>query len=145
MREAWRSFSSSNFKLQSFYHELKLFSDSHMASKGTLNVQEALEYLENLKVSSSIESDCKDEFVSEVRLAIVSPSKVELRETHGNSGEENGIDPNQSKTTNWFQMCKLNYAPHMVMFQLALQISLLTNLQSKIIKIIERKVKDQNW
>ena len=52
MKETSCSFSSSNFKLQNFYYELKLFSNFDMASKRTSNVHEALRYLEDLEVSS---------------------------------------------------------------------------------------------
>ena len=38
-------------------------------------------------------------------------------------------------------MCMLNYTPHVVMFQLALQIPQLTNLQNKMIKKIENESK----
>ena len=54
MRETWCYFSSSNFKLQNFCHELKIFSNFDMAVKRTSNVHEALKYLDNLKASSSI-------------------------------------------------------------------------------------------
>ena len=94
MREAWCSFSSSKFKLQNFYYELKLFSNFDMAAKRVLNALEPLKYLEDLKVSSSDESDFQDEFVSQGRLALVPTSNVEGRETDEDSGEENGIDPN---------------------------------------------------
>lgn len=60
MREAWCSFSFSNFKL---YYELKLFSNFDMAAKKTLNFHEVLEYLEDLKASSSGELDFEGEFV----------------------------------------------------------------------------------
>ena len=59
-----------------------------------LNVHKALEYIEDLEVSSSDESDFEDEFVSEGRLVIVPPSNVEGRETDKNFEEENGIDSN---------------------------------------------------
>ena len=62
--------------------------------KRTLNIHDALEYLGNLKESSSDESEFEDEFVSEGRLVIVPPSNVERRETDDDSGEENGIDLN---------------------------------------------------
>ena len=39
------------------------------------------------------------------------------------------------------QMCMLNYTPHVVMFQLALEIPQLTNLQNKMIKKIENESK----
>ena len=65
MREAGCSFSSLNFKLQNFYHELKLLSSFDISAKRTLNVHEAPEYLEDLEISSSDESDFEDEFVSE--------------------------------------------------------------------------------
>ena len=65
-----------------------------MAAKRTLNVHEELEYLEHLEVTSSDESDFKDEYLSEGRLVIVPPSQVEGRETEKDSGEENGIDRN---------------------------------------------------
>ena len=94
MRETWCSFSSLNFKLQNFYYELKLFSNFDIAAKRALNVHEGLEYLEDLEVSSSDESDSEDEFVSEGKLVIVPPSNVEGRETDEISGEENGKDPN---------------------------------------------------
>ena len=42
-----------------------------MDVKGTLNVHEALKYLEDLEVSSSDELDFSDKFVSEGRLVIV--------------------------------------------------------------------------
>ena len=47
-----------------------------------------------MEVSSSDESELKDEFVSERGLVIVLPSNVEGRETDKDSGEENGIDSN---------------------------------------------------
>ena len=53
-----------------------------------------LEYLKDLEVSSSDESDFEDEFVSEGRLVIVPPSNVEGRETDQDFREENGSDPN---------------------------------------------------
>ena len=76
MREAWCSFSSSNFKLHKFYYELKLFSNFYMATKRTLNVHKALKYLEDLEVSSSVESDFKDEFVSLYHLLISKDVKL---------------------------------------------------------------------
>ena len=88
------SFSLSNFKLQSFYYELKLYSNFDMAIKRTLNVHKVHKYLEDLEVSSSNESDFEDEFVSEFRLVIVPPSNIERHETDEDSGEENGIDRN---------------------------------------------------
>ena len=94
MRKTSCSFSSSDFKLQNFYYELKLFSNFDIAAKRALNVHEGLEYLEDLEVSSSDESDSEDEFVSEGKLVIVPPSNVEGRETDEISGEENGKDPN---------------------------------------------------
>ena len=60
-----------------------------MAAKRTLNVHKALEYLEDLEVSSSDESDFEDEFVSEGRLVIAPSSNVKGRETDEDSGEEN--------------------------------------------------------
>ena len=65
-----------------------------MAAKRSLNVHEALKYLEDLEVQASDESDFEDEIVLEGRLVIVAPSNVEGRETDKDSGEENGIDPN---------------------------------------------------
>ena len=51
MTGACCSFSSSNFKLQKFYYELKSFSNFDIAAKRTLNAHETLEYLEDLEVS----------------------------------------------------------------------------------------------
>ena len=65
-----------------------------MAAKITLNVHDVLEYLEDLEVSSSDESDFEDQIVSEGRLVIVPPFNVEGLETDKDSGEENRIDPN---------------------------------------------------
>ena len=80
-----------------------------MDVKGTLNVHEALKYLEDLEVSSSDELDFSDKFVSEGRLVIVPHSNVEGRETDEDSGEENGIDPNHlNEKTNCFQICMSN-------------------------------------
>ena len=53
-----------------------------------------LEYQEDLEISSSDDIDLEDEFVSGGRLVIVPPSNVEVRETHEDSWEENGIDQN---------------------------------------------------
>ena len=58
MREAWCSFSSSNFKLQNFYYELKLFPEIDLAANRTLNIHEA-----HLEVSSSDELDFEAQFV----------------------------------------------------------------------------------
>ena len=69
-----------------------------MAPKRTLNIYEALQYLENLEVSSPDESDFEDGFVLEGRLVIVPPSNVEGRETDKDSGEENEIDRNHLNT-----------------------------------------------
>ena len=84
------NFPGGNFPktLKTFYYELKLFSNFDMAAKRTLNVHEGLEYLEDLEVLSSDESDFKDEFVSEGRLVIIPSSYVEGRETDKDSGEE---------------------------------------------------------
>lgn len=65
-----------------------------MTAKRTLNVHDVLEYLEDLEVSSSDESDFEDQIVSEGRLVIVPPFNVEGLETDKDSGEENRIDPN---------------------------------------------------
>ena len=94
MREAWCSFNFSNLKLQNFCYELKLFLNFHMAARRTLNVHKALEYLEDLEVSSSDGSDFKDGFVSGGRLGILPPCKVAGRKNDENSGEENETDPN---------------------------------------------------
>ena len=63
MRQASCSFSSSNFKLQNFYYELKLFPKMDLAANRTLNIHEALEYLEDLEVLSSDELDFEAQFV----------------------------------------------------------------------------------
>ena len=63
MRQASCSFSSSNFKLQNFYYELKLFPKIDLAANRTLNIHEALEYLEDLEVLSSDELDFEAQFV----------------------------------------------------------------------------------
>ena len=60
-----------------------------MAAKRTLNIHEALDYLEDLEVSPSDESDFEDEFVLESRLAIAPSSNVKERETNKDSGQEN--------------------------------------------------------
>ena len=65
-----------------------------MAAKRAFNVNEALEYLEDLEAYSSDESDLEDEFVPEGRLVIVPPSNVEGHETDKDSAEKNGTDPN---------------------------------------------------
>ena len=70
-----------------------------MTTKRTLNVHEALKYLENLEILSSDEPDFWDEFVSEGRLVIVPPSNIKEREIAEDSGEENGIDSNHLKKT----------------------------------------------
>ena len=63
MRQASCSFSSSNFKLQNFYYELKLFPKIDLVANRTLNIHEALEYLEDLEVLSSDELDFEAQFV----------------------------------------------------------------------------------
>ena len=59
-----------------------------------LNVHKALEYIEDLEVSSSDESDFEDEFVSERRSVILPPSNVKGRETNKDFGEDNRINSN---------------------------------------------------
>lgn len=65
MREDWCFISSSKKKI---YYKLKLFSIFDMNTKRTLNVHKALEYLEDLEVSSSDEPDFENEFASTGRL-----------------------------------------------------------------------------
>ena len=56
------------FFKKNIYYELKLFSIFDMNTKRTLNVHKELEYLEDLKVSSSDEPDFENEFASTGRL-----------------------------------------------------------------------------
>ena len=65
-----------------------------MAAKRTMNVHDALEYLENLEVSSDDETDDEDNFVSRGNLFILPPAQVDGRDTDEDSGDEDELIPN---------------------------------------------------
>ena len=65
----------------------------------TFNVHEALEYLKDLEVSSSDDSNFEDVFTTESRLVIGPPSNVTGRESDKYSEEENGKNQNHLNKT----------------------------------------------
>ena len=65
-----------------------------MADKKLMNVHEALEYLENLDVSSENDSSDDEYFISRERLVILPPNDEDDRDTDEDSGEENELLPN---------------------------------------------------
>ena len=65
-----------------------------MADKKLMNVHEALEYLENLDVSSENDSSDDEYFISRERLATLPPNDEGDRNTDEDSGDENELLPN---------------------------------------------------
>ena len=62
-----------------------------MAAKKLMNVHEALEYLENLDVSSADDSSHDKDFISKGRLVILPPNDKGDRDTDDDSGDENEL------------------------------------------------------
>ena len=60
-----------------------------MAAKKLMNVHEALEYLENLDVSSEDDLSDDEDFISRGKLIILSPNDAVDRNTYGDSEDEN--------------------------------------------------------
>ena len=112
-----------------------------MAPKRTLNIYEALQYLENLEVSSPDESDFEDGFVLEGRLVIVPPSNVEGRETDKDSGEENEIDRNHLNTNQLLSNVHVELNTSHDNVSVGITDSPVKEPTNKMIKRIERKVK----
>ena len=65
-----------------------------MAAKKLMNVHEALEYLENLDVSSENDSSDDEYFISRERLVILPQNDEGDRDTDEDSGDENELLPN---------------------------------------------------
>ena len=65
-----------------------------MAPKMLTNVHEALEYLENLDVSSENDLSDDEDFTSRGRLVILPPKDESDRDTDEDSGDENELLPN---------------------------------------------------
>ena len=59
-----------------------------------MNVHEALEYLENLDVSSEDDLPDAEDFISRGRFAILPPNDKRDRDTDEDSGDENELLPN---------------------------------------------------
>ena len=60
-----------------------------MAAKKLMNVHEALEYLENLDVSSEDDLSDNEDFISRGRLVILPPNAESDRDTAEDSEDEN--------------------------------------------------------
>ena len=65
-----------------------------MAAKKLKNVHQALEYLENLDVSSEDDLSDNEDFISRGGLVILPPNEQYDRDTDENSGDENELFPN---------------------------------------------------
>ena len=65
-----------------------------MAPKMLKNVLEALEYLENLDVSSENDLSDDEDFTSRGRLVMLPPNDESDRDTDEDSGDENELLPN---------------------------------------------------
>ena len=65
-----------------------------MAAKKLMNVHEALEYSENLDVSSENDLYDNEDFISRGRLIILPPNEQDDRDTDEDSGDENELFPN---------------------------------------------------
>ena len=65
-----------------------------MVAKKLMNVHEALEYLENLDVSSEDDLSDDEDFISSGRLAILPTIDEGDRDTYEDSGGENELLPN---------------------------------------------------
>ena len=68
-----------------------------MAAKKLMNVHEALEYLENLDVSSEDDLSDDEDFISRGRLVILPPNDEGDRDTDEDSGDENELLQNNLK------------------------------------------------
>ena len=66
-----------------------------MAAKKLMNVHEALEYLENLDVSSEDDLSDDEDFISREKLVILPPNDEGDRDTDEDSGNENELLPNK--------------------------------------------------
>ena len=65
-----------------------------MTSKKLVNIHEALEYLENLDISSEDDLSDNEHFIWRGRLAILSPNNEGDRDIDEDSGDENDLPPN---------------------------------------------------
>ena len=65
-----------------------------MATKKLMNVHEALEYLENLDVSTEDDLSDDEDSISRRRLVVFPPNDKSDRDTDENSGDENELLPN---------------------------------------------------
>ena len=68
-----------------------------MVVKKWMNVHEALEYLENLDVSSEDDLSDDEDFISRGKLVILPPTNEDDRDTDEESGDENELLPNNLK------------------------------------------------
>ena len=65
-----------------------------MATKNLMNVYEALEYVENVDVSSEDDLSDDEDFISKGRLIILHPNDEDDRDTDEDSGDKNELLPN---------------------------------------------------